>query len=61
MKTANEKGGHGNTFEDFLKEQGTLEETNAVAIKRVAAWQTKKQIKDLRILRSTPPAKERQI
>jgi antitoxin HicB len=34
-----EKGRIGSSFEDFLKEQGTLEETNSVAIKRVIAWQ----------------------
>jgi hypothetical protein len=39
MKMTVEKGRAGGTFEDFLKEQGTLEETNAAAIKRVAAWQ----------------------
>ena len=27
------------TFEDYLKEQGTLEETTAIAVKRVLAWQ----------------------
>jgi predicted XRE-type DNA-binding protein len=29
----------GSSFEDYLKEEGTLEETNAVAVKRVLAWQ----------------------
>jgi antitoxin HicB len=29
----------GSSFEDFLKEEGTLEETNAIAVKRVLAWQ----------------------
>lgn len=43
------KGRIGSTFEDYLKEQGALEETTAVAVKRVLAWQlelamTKQQI-----------------
>ena len=29
----------GSSFEDFLKEEGTLEETNAIAVKRVLAGQ----------------------
>lgn len=29
----------GSSFEDFLKENGVLEETNAIALKRVLAWQ----------------------
>ena len=33
------KGGIGSSFEDFLTEEGTLEETTAVAVKRVLAWQ----------------------
>jgi antitoxin HicB len=39
MTDAIDKGRIGSSFEDFLKEQGTLEETNSVAIKRVIAWQ----------------------
>lgn len=31
----------GSSFEDFLKEEGTYEETQAVAVKRVLAWQLK--------------------
>lgn len=38
--TAN-KGPVGSSFEDYLAEQGTLEETTAVAVKRVLAWQLK--------------------
>ena len=33
------KGRIGSSFDDFLKEQETFEETQAVAIKRVLAWQ----------------------
>lgn len=32
--------GHiGSTFEDFLKDEGVYEETTAIAVKRVLAWQ----------------------
>jgi predicted XRE-type DNA-binding protein len=31
----------GSSFEDFLKEEGTYEETTATAVKRVLAWQLK--------------------
>lgn len=34
-----DKGRIGSSFEDFLKEEGVLEETNAIAVKRVLAWQ----------------------
>ena len=34
------QNGHiGSTFEDFLKDQGVYEETTAIAVKRVLAWQ----------------------
>jgi hypothetical protein len=29
----------GSNFDDFLQEEGILDEANAVAIKRVIAWQ----------------------
>ena len=38
---AEEKGRVGSSFEDYLREQGTLEETTAAAVKRVVAWQLK--------------------
>ena len=31
--------GIGSSFEDFLKEEGAYEETTALAVKRVLAWQ----------------------
>ena len=34
-----EKGKIGSSFESFLKDQGTFEETTALSIKRVIAWQ----------------------
>lgn len=38
-KTKAAKGKIGSSFESFLKEDGALEATQAVAIKRVLAWQ----------------------
>lgn len=35
------KGKIGSSFENFLKEEGVYEETRAVAVKRVLAWQLK--------------------
>jgi antitoxin HicB len=35
----------GSSFEDFLKEQGTVEETTAHAIKAVLAWQLAQEMK----------------
>ncbi len=34
-----EKGRIGSSFESFLREQGTYQETTAIAVKRVLAWQ----------------------
>lgn len=36
-----ERGRVGSSFEDYLREQGTFEETTAAAVKRVIAWQLK--------------------
>jgi len=38
-KRNRKKGAVGSTLDDFLKEDGTYESTQAVAIKRVLAWQ----------------------
>jgi len=38
-KRTRKKGAVGSTLDDFLKEDGTYESTQAVAIKRVLAWQ----------------------
>ena len=35
----------GSSFDDFLQEEGLLEETTAVAIKRVLAWQIAEAMK----------------
>ena len=34
----------GSDFDDFLKEEGMLEEATAVAMKRVIAWQTEREM-----------------
>jgi predicted XRE-type DNA-binding protein len=33
------KGRIGSSFEDYLKEEGMMEEATAIAVKRVLAWQ----------------------
>lgn len=40
-----EKGRIGSSFDDYLKEEGTYEETNSVAVKRVLAWQLEQAMK----------------
>lgn len=35
----------GSTFDDFLKEEGTYEDAQAVAIKRVLAWRIEQDMK----------------
>ena len=40
-----ENGRIGSSFDSFLKEQGTYEETTTVAIKRVIAWQLQQAMK----------------
>ena len=39
----------GSSFDDFLKEEGTFEVAQSVAIKRVLAWQIQKAMKDRRL------------
>jgi DNA-binding Xre family transcriptional regulator len=39
----------GSSFDDFLREEGTLEEAEAVAIKRVIAWQLQREMQRKRI------------
>jgi len=42
MSRKKKAGGIGSSFDDFLKEEGVYEETSAVAVKRVLAWQLEK-------------------
>jgi hypothetical protein len=39
----------GSNFDDFLEADGTLEETTAVAVKRVIAWQIRREMKAHRL------------
>lgn len=39
----------GSSFEDFLRDEGTYEETSALAVKRVIAWQLKQAMDEKRI------------
>ena len=39
----------GSSLEDFLREEGHLEEARAVAVKRVLAWQIKQIMKEQRL------------
>ncbi len=43
------RGRVGSSFEDYLREQGTLEETTAAAIKRVIAWQLREAMATQRL------------
>lgn len=47
-----ENGKIGSSFEDFLNEEGTLEETTAVAVKRVLAWQLLQEMRKRQITKS---------
>lgn len=47
-----DKGRVGSSFEDYLAEEGTLEETTAIAVKRVLAWQLKQAMKRRRMSKS---------
>lgn len=38
-----EKGRIGSGFEEFLEEEGTLEESQAIALKRIRAWQLERE------------------
>ena len=46
------KGPVGSSLEDYLAEQGTLEETTAVAVKRVLAWQLEQAMEDKQLTKS---------
>jgi antitoxin HicB len=39
----------GSSFDDFLREEGMLEEATAVAVKRVLAWELQKAMKHSQI------------
>ena len=47
----------GSDFDDFLKEEGILEEVTAAAIKRVIAWQLSEAMKEKRISKTEMAAR----
>ena len=53
MSTEAESGKAGDLFEDFLKEQGTYEETTEQAVKRVLAFQLAAAMEEQHISRSS--------
>lgn len=42
----------GSSFDSFLEEEGTLEETTEVAIKRVLAWQIAQAMKEKKLTKA---------
>jgi predicted XRE-type DNA-binding protein len=51
-KRTTKKAGIGSAFDDFLKDEGTYDRTQAVAIKRVLAWQIDKAMKEQRLTKA---------
>jgi len=49
----------GSNFDDFLQEEGFLDEANAVAIKRVIAWQIDQEMKAQKLTKSAMAKKMR--
>ena len=49
----------GSSFDDFLQEEGLLDEANAVAIKRVIAWQIDQEMKTQKLTKSAMATKMR--
>lgn len=46
------KGRIGSSFESYLEEQGTLEESTAVAVKRVLAWRLEQAMEENQLSKS---------
>ena len=51
-KRHRKKGSIGSAFDEFLKEEGAYEATQAIAIKRVLAWQIEKAMKERHITKA---------
>ncbi|WP_269901148.1 helix-turn-helix domain-containing protein [Paenalcaligenes faecalis] len=47
----------GSNFDDFLEEEGILEETTAVAVKRVIAWQLAQEMQAQNLTKTALAAK----
>lgn len=52
-----ENPNRGSSFEDFLKEEGTLDASNATAVKRVLAWQIEQAMRTQHITKSAMAAR----
>jgi predicted XRE-type DNA-binding protein len=50
--SSKKKGRVGSSFESFLKDEGTYEETRALAIKRTLAWQLENAMKKERLTKN---------
>lgn len=51
-KHENEAGGVGSSFDDFLKDEGILEEVTELAVKRVLAYQLAEEMKARKITKA---------
>jgi len=51
-KRTAKKAGIGSAFDDFLKDEGTYEATQGLAIKRVLAWQIEEAMKKRRLTKA---------
>ncbi len=54
-----ENPNRGSSFEDFLKEEGILDASNAIAVKRVLAWQIEEAMRTQHITKSAMAARMR--
>ncbi len=52
-----ENPNRGSPFEDFLKEEGILDASNAAAVKRVLAWQIEQAMRTQHITKSAMAAR----
>ena len=52
-----ENPNRGSSFEDFLKEEGILDASNAAAVKRVLAWQIEQAMRTQHITKSAMAAR----
>jgi len=57
MKAMPENPNRGSSFEDFLKEEGILDASNAAAVKKVLAWQIEQAMRTQHITKSAMAAR----
>ena len=53
-KHETEAGGVGSSFDDFLEDEGILEEVTELAVKRVLAYQLAEEMKARKIIKTAP-------